>query len=98
MPKLRAEEEDLEEVERFLNKRKALKHLRARKRADTIVIESGPPDDADPNARLRRVSVHLWTLEFPTHNGRWEPTPYKDSVEALLLCLVKSFPWTIASV
>ncbi len=98
MPKLRAEEEDLEEVELFIEGRKELKHLRARRRADTIVIESGPPEESEPNARLRRLSVRRWILEFPTHKGRWEPTPYEDSIEALLVCLVESFPWTIAPV
>jgi hypothetical protein len=48
-----------------------LPHLRARKYGQLVIIESGP--EADPIAhatRLRRDTVHLWTLEIATHTGR----------------------------
>jgi hypothetical protein len=98
MSTLRAEEDHLDDVEDFLATRKALKHLRARRRADTITIESGPKTDPTAHARIRRISVHRWALEMPNHLGQWEPTPYTNTLEPLLAQLVKDFPWALAPV
>lgn len=98
MATLRAEEDHLEDVEDFLARRKGLKHLRARRRADSIILESGSSGAVSSHARLRRVSVHRWTLDMPNHLGRWEPTPYEAALEALLTQLVRDFPWALAPV
>ena len=98
MKSLRAEEDHLDDVEDFLESRKELKHLRARRRADAIIIESGPKAEPTPHARLRRISVSRWSLEMPDHRGRWEPTPLEGLLEPLLAQLVNEFPWALASV
>jgi hypothetical protein len=95
MSTLRAEDDHLEDVEDFLASRKQLKHLRARRRGDAIIIESGPKNAPSLHARLRRISVSRWSLDMPDHRGRWEPTPYTDTLEPLLKQLVKDFPWAL---
>ena len=97
MPKYRAEDEDAQEVENALHK-EGLRHLRARRRADLVTIESGPNDDPVRHARLRRVTVHLWRLEMATHTNRWEPTPVRDLLENVLRTLLDDFGWTLAPV
>ena len=67
MPKISAESRDADSVAAFLHKQ-GFNHLRARRRADLVTIESGPPADPYPHARLRRVSVHLWRLEMSTQD------------------------------
>ena len=46
-----------------------LTHLRCCKRADTIVIESGPSKDAIPHIRFRKLGVHIWAADAATVNG-----------------------------
>lgn len=73
-----------------------LKHLRARKRGRVVTILSGPEDDAHEHVRLRRDTVHLWLLEMPARGGRWDRTPFRDSVERLVDLLQTEFGWTLA--
>ena len=95
MPKPHADREDPERVTRFLADR-GLQHLRARTRGEVVIIESGPADDPFLHARLRRDTVHIWTLEIATHTGRWERTGFRDLRDKLLELLVTSFPWIVA--
>ena len=64
---------------------------------DVTIIESGPEDDPVLHARLRRDTVHLWTLEMATHTGRWERTGFRDQRDKLLDLLVTTFPWIVAA-
>jgi hypothetical protein len=98
MPARRAEEMHAEDARGFLVARRGLRHLRVRRRADLLVLESGPTDDAIPHARLRRVAVHLWTLECATHTGRWEKTGFRGQLEEMLDKLVSTLPWVVAPV
>jgi len=93
--KFRAEPEHARDVDAFLRTERGLSHLHARRRADLITIESGPEGDRSPHARLRRVGVHRWQLEMATHDGRWQPTPLRASMEELLVMLVDEFGWTL---
>lgn len=93
--KHRAESFDADRVAEFLASRDGLAHLRVRHRADLVTIESGPATDPILHARLRRVTVHLWQLEMPTHTGRWQPTPIRALMDEVLETLVDAFPWTL---
>ncbi len=84
------------DVRDFLAEREGLGHLRVRRRADLLVLESGPLDDPIPHARLRRVAVNLWTLECATHTGRWEKTGFRGYLERILELLVSTLPWVLA--
>jgi hypothetical protein len=75
-----------------------LKHLRARRRGRVVTLESGPADDPVAHARFRRDTVHLWVLEMPARGGRWDPTPFRDTLEHLMALVEASFPWTLTPI
>lgn len=62
-----------------------------------LTIESGPKKDAFAHARFRRETVHLFRLEMPSHS-RWQPTPFRATLEELVPMLIESFPWALADV
>ena len=72
-----------------------LQHLRVRVRADTLILESGPVDDAFAHARMRRLSATLWTLEMPSRSGRWDPTGIRDTVDKVVVTLAEQIGWTL---
>jgi hypothetical protein len=98
VPKLRADEIDAEDLGDLLAEREGLDHLRVRRRADLLTVESGPKADPIPHARFRRSSVHLWTLECATHTGHWERTGFRDTLPRLVELLVTTLPWTVAPI
>lgn len=77
-------------------KHEGLGHLRARRRGRVVTVESGPAKDAVAHVRFRRDTVHLWLLEMPVHSGRWDRTPYRDTLEHLMALLHEQFAWTLA--
>lgn len=93
MPK--AEEHDVEHLERILGQHGA-KHLSGRKYGATLIVESGPSTDPSKRFRLRRETVHLWCLDMADHRGRWERTPFRDTLEKLTNTVFDDFPWTVA--
>ena len=72
-----------------------LSHLRVRRRAALLTLESGPEYERIPHARLRRVGVHRWQLEMATHTGRWQATPLRTSLEEAIEMLIYEFGWTL---
>lgn len=92
----RADDFHIAVVRVFLEDHDGLEHLRARRRADLITLESGPEDDPIPHARLRRVAVHLWAIECATHTGRWERTGFRGLLDDVLDLLVSTLPWIVA--
>ena len=70
-------------------------HLRVRRRGDLLILESGPADDPVRHARLRRVTVGLWTLECATHVGQWQPTGLRDQLDPLLDQLTTTLSWVL---
>lgn len=97
MPKQLAEDSHAKAVERLLHARD-LPHLRARKYGATVIVESGPRDDAYKHLRLTRDGVHVWFLHIADHRGRWEPTPFRGSLDELVTLVADTFPWTLQSV
>jgi hypothetical protein len=96
MSRFQAQTSDVLTVEAFLALHPDLSHLRVRRRGDLLTLESGPPAAPRPHARLRRVTVHLWYLEMPASSNRWNLTPFRDQLKALLEMLAERFPWTLA--
>lgn len=97
-PQSSASPHDAEAVQKYLQRFPELAHLRARRRAALVTIESGPDDDPVPHARLRRIRSNCWRLEMPTFSGRWEPTPFEGGLEDVLSMLVEDFGWTLQKV
>jgi hypothetical protein len=88
---------DLEGTRIFFAQTPGCEHIRARKRDDLIVLESGPESDPVRHARLRRVTTQWWTLEMAI-SGTWEPTPFRAPRRELLQMLVDTFPWVLAKI
>lgn len=65
---------DLWALQDLLAKREELAHLRAQKRGDTLIVLSGPKDDALKHFRLQALPAQRWALAFPNRGGRWEPS------------------------
>ena len=98
MTKQRAESFHVLEVEEFLHRFPELCHLRVRRRDDCLTLESGLAQDPVRHARFRRDTAHLWRLEVARHTGRWDKTPFRDQLAALLDLLITLFPWTLAPI
>lgn len=94
MPKFKAEAADADAV-LVLLEACGYSRAAARSRSDLVTITTTGPEPW-PLARFRRVAASLWQLEMPTHTDRWEPTPYRAGLDALVAQLVADFPWTIA--
>jgi len=92
------DEEDEDEGLEYLAERGDMKHLRVRRRADLLTLESGPASDPVRHARLRRVTVHYWTLECATHTGRWEKTGCRGPLPMVLGVLTSELGWVLAPV
>ena len=91
-----ASDADLAAVATFI-KSAGLEHLRCRKRADTVVIESGPKGDSVPRIRLRKIGSHLWATDAATHTGRWEPMPLRGAILDNLETIAGTFSWLLAT-
>jgi hypothetical protein len=98
MPKFKVEESHSRYVGLVLREANGLRHLRTRHRADTVTIESGPADEPVPHARLKRVSVHLWTLDVADHRGRWESAEVRADLDTVLGVLVHDIGWVLTPV
>jgi hypothetical protein len=79
-----------------LAKHPHLSHLRVRRRADALTLESGPETDPDKHVRFRRVAVHLWIAEVASHTGRWQPSGLRGRLDELLLAFVDTFGWVLS--
>lgn len=97
MPKLSATDLHRRQLQDLLKEEEGTDHLRVRARGDLLTIESGAQGAVIPHARMRRVGQQRWRLEMATHTGRWETTPFLDSLDNLVEMLVTMFPWAIAS-
>jgi hypothetical protein len=81
---------------RFVLDQRGLDSLQVTKRSPCLRVEAVDEVGAYPILRLRRSTVHLWVLEFPTSGNRWETTPYRDTMPNLLDRVVADFSWVIA--
>lgn len=97
MPKLKADRMQEQSLKQLLDAR-GQTHTRVRAYGDLLIVESGPEADVVPHVRFRRQGVHLWTLEMPSHTGRWDKTPYRGPMEAMLDVLEHEIPWVLAPV
>jgi hypothetical protein len=94
MPKHTADEIQALSLRGSLHRR-GLTHLRVRRHGVLLIVESGSSDDPIAHVRFRRQGAHIWTLEFATHMGRWEPTPFRGQIEQLVDMILSDFSWTV---
>jgi hypothetical protein len=95
VPALPADEDDAEDLRELLHADLDLRHLRVRKRAGVLTVESGPNKDPVQHIRLRRVTLHKWTLEIVTHMGDWEPTGERAFMKDLVVLVREQCPWVL---
>jgi len=97
MAKHNAESWDASGLETYLHEQ-GHSHLRVRRHGDLLIIESGPEDDPIKHARLRRSTVHLWTLEMATHTGKFQPTGLRGLLDEIKDALVHDFGWVLTPI
>jgi len=98
VPVLAADEDDAEDLRDLLHADPDLRHLRVRKRASVLTVESGPNKDPVQHVRLRRVTLQKWTLEIATHMGDWQPTGERALMTDLVALVREQFPWVLRPV
>ena len=98
MPKVLAEDGHVAQVRQAFASYEGLEHLRVRRRADLVVVESGLADDPIAHARFRRVAARIWVLEMATHTGRWQPSGVRGPLESLVEALITDFGWTLSRI
>jgi hypothetical protein len=89
------EEHHPDEVLDYLAEYDSLEHLRARRRADLLTLESGPRADPIPHTRFRRIGVHKWQIEMPLRGGGWDRTPIRGPLRDLVDAVVTEFGWML---
>jgi hypothetical protein len=80
-------------LEKSLEGQKRFKHLRVKKRGQSLTIFSGEAGDPWFHARLQRRTAtgDVWQLSFPNYKGRWQRTPFVGSLAQLTALLVRDF-------
>jgi len=92
----RAEDYQADELLDHLAEYDGLDHIRVRRRADLLILESGPKTDAIPHTRFRRVGEHKWQLEMPLCGGGWDRTPERAQLLELLDAVIANYGWMLA--
>jgi len=73
-----------------------LSHVRVRRHADLLVLESGPKSDPVRHLRLRRDTRQWYTLDIATHTGRWQRVPIiRAPAKEVLETVIREFPWVL---
>ncbi len=98
MPKILAEDGHVEQVRQAFATYDGLEHLRVRRHADLVVVESGEAQDPIPHARFRRIAAHIWVLEMATHTSRWQPSGVRGALDRLIEALIQDFGWTLSRI
>ena len=98
MPEFHADEGDAEDLRELLHRDPDLRHLRVRKRADLLTVESGAKDDPVRHVRLRHVTLHKWTLEIATHMGVWQFTGERGLMKDIVNFVRQQCPWVLQPV
>jgi hypothetical protein len=90
-----ADDADAEDLRDLLHEHPELRHLRVRRRGALLTVESGAKTDPAQHVRLRRATIHIWTLEIATHMGRWQSTGERGAMRDLVELLQRRFPWVL---
>jgi hypothetical protein len=98
VPALPADEDDVDDLRELLHGDPDLRHLRVRKRASVLTVESGPKDDPVQHIRLRRITLHKWTLEIATHMGDWQPTGERALMKEVVALVRQQYPWVLRQI
>ena len=85
------EPEDAEKLEELLARHEWRVHLRVKRRGDSLTIYSGEAPHSVLHARITHLGGGQWGLSVPLHTGRWERTPFVDTMEDVIATLIADF-------
>jgi len=88
------EDGDVDDVIDYF-KKKRLTHLRARRRADLVVVESGPAKNPIAHVRFRRVCRPSLRARVRHSHRPMAATGFDGSLDDLLDTLMSAFPWVL---
>lgn len=94
--KQKIDKSQVEQMESILQGHKELSHLKVRSLGDLLILDSMPFGERYSHTRFRRLSRNIFRLEMPS-KSKWETTPFEGPLEDLLLLVIETFPWTLAS-
>ena len=84
-------------VERKFGEHEGLAHLKTRTRGKTLTVYSEDEHGELLHVRFKRVRNSTWTVDFPTHRGTWERTPFEGTIDDLVRQVIEQFGWTLAA-
>ena len=64
--------------------RRGLTHLGVIKRGKALIVQSGPAECPEPEARLVHLAGRSWRLDLRHHAERWEQTPFIGDLAELV--------------
>lgn len=89
-------EYDQSELRRLLAAHPELAHLRIRKHGQSLSLYQQDEHGSDNLVRFTRRASNRWSLSFALHTGRWEATPFEDSLSALFHMVCEQFSFYLA--
>ena len=89
-------ESDFAELSRLLAARPELAHVSIRKYGQSLILCQQDEHATDNLIRFTRQSATRWSLSFAQHTGRWEATPFEDSLPTLFHMVCEQFSFYLA--
>ena len=81
-------------VEKILHENQ-LGHLKVTIRGSNIVVYSEHEKHKENRCRFTPVQADSYIMNMSNHKGKWEPTPFEDSLEELMQMIIEQFPWVL---
>ena len=89
-------EDEQSQLARLIAAHPELAHLQIRKHGQSLILFSQDEYGPDNHVRFTRRDRSIWSLSFALHTGRWDSTPFEDSMPALFAMVLEQFPFYLA--
>jgi hypothetical protein len=73
-----------------------LSHLQIRKHGQSLILFSQDEYGPENHVRFTRVNATRWRLSFALHTGKWDATPFEDTLTALFAMVLEQFSFYLA--
>jgi hypothetical protein len=84
------------ELAHLLASHPELAHVQIRKHGQSLILYQQDEHGPENLIRFTRLTRSQWTLSFALHTGRWEATPFEDTLPALFTMVLDQFGFTLA--
>jgi hypothetical protein len=74
---------------------RGLGHLRVKKHGDSLLVQSGEPDDPYNHFKLTALPRQQWRVSMGTRGKVWEPTPFQGTLKEVVALVIDTFPWMV---